>query len=287
MIKTMFEYIQNLPPLAQFILILVALSGTPTGLVAGIFAVWKMREATYATRENTRQKERLEAVENNQIKIQADADHLRAINANMERLITGVFRTDERWQMVVDNISARRVEIEEKWMNAIGRFELSVQHNTTAVTNLTAMLELQSEQIGHFDKTMQHVEDGVNTSLQQIETLTKENRADLTTALGMNVNQQNKTDETLRTILVAITAIEKNVTGIISLNEKERNQNLSAIKAQLQAIEKNISDLIAPRPLQLGDTMPLPALRDSEDTIIIAPAKHDNEDDNPLLNKSA
>lgn len=277
MIETMFDRIADLPQWAQIFLITLFFLGSGGGILSVVINYLK-------SVNDSVHKERLEVVENaqiriqnEQIKIKSEAETAASNSLNTQKLIEVIASSNDRWQRVFDVKSERQLETDKMQHETNKMFLDAVNRQTNVVSNLTEMLEIQSEQYGKFA-------DKLATTLTTVETLARDSRADVTTALGMNVNQQTKTDDTLRTILTAVTGIEKSVTGIISQSETERNQNLAAIKAQLQAIETSISKLIEPRPTLLGDTIPIPELQttasgtwneETETTAIIPPNPHE------------
>ncbi len=259
-VVTMFE---NFPPLAQFILTLIALSGTPTGIIAGMFAVWKIRETANAAQEATKakiklekeaadQKARIEVLEIKQIRAQAEASQAAADRLNTQKLIEVIDKSNERWQRVWDTKSERQLETDKLQQETNRMFLEAVNRQSGVMDNVRETFEIQSRHYSVLIDTVNSIKPDLTETHKEMLKLAEENRSDITKALGMNVNQQTTTENTLRTILNAVAGIEKNVSGIISLNEKERNQNLAAIKTQLQSIEASISNLITPSPVPLG-----------------------------------
>jgi hypothetical protein len=128
----------------------------------------------------------------------------------------------------------------------------SVERNTKTVANISEMLEIQSEHLGGFGRVMQHFENKLDTTLQTVENNTRDNRSDLTTALGMGVNYRTESDNMLRSILHAVDGVRIDVQSIISQNEQQKTQALLSVEAKIASIEQGINALINPRPALPG-----------------------------------
>lgn len=239
------DYFQNLPASMQFILALITVLGT-SGFLTGMFSVWKI----YAT--SSEQNQRIKMLELDKIRIEAEGRQAEAMNANMKNLIEVISAGNERWQKVLDVKSERQLEADRLQHETNKMFIEAVERNTKTVANISEMLEIQSEHLGGFGRVMQHFENKLDTTLQTVESTTRDNRTDLTTALGMNVNQRNENENTLRSIIQAVDSLRLDVKQTISTGEDQRNQTLSAIDNKLASIERRLTEVIAPRPVLLG-----------------------------------
>jgi hypothetical protein len=207
--------------------------------------------------------ERLEQVENQQIKIQSEADQQKAQLQIVSDMATGSFRAQEQWQRVMDVNSERQLQAEQLQHEDRKLFIESIKKNTETTANLTEMLEIQSEHLGGFGRVMQHFENKLDTTLKTVEMSSRDNRTDIQNALGNNIKYQNQHDETLRSIMTAVQGLRSDVGSIVSSNEKQKNQTLQAIDAKIAAIERNVSNLISLRPEQLG--LPAPNTTETND----------------------
>ena len=143
----MKEILSNLSPIQQFIIVLLYIFN-PVSVIAGAFAYLKMREngkigaqaeadkLAYATEMN-KARERLETLENTQIKIQADAANQQATTDIIREAIANNARSDQRWQEVYDKSSARRQETDERIVNALER-------NSQSIDDAASIIEVQS-----------------------------------------------------------------------------------------------------------------------------------------------
>lgn len=107
--------------------------------------------------------ERLEQVESQQIRIQSEADSLRATHDHHAELIRHLGRTEEtrnqetaRWRVLLDDIRISRLEGEKLIAGAI-------ENSTQATLNQNSLIEIQTAAFGNL-KTV------VETSLQTIGT---------------------------------------------------------------------------------------------------------------------
>jgi hypothetical protein len=286
------EYIRDLPPLLQFILALITILGT-SGFFTGIFGYLAARDsaisARRANKELAEQKVRLESLEIKSIKAKAEAEQITADKHNTQKLIEVIAASNDRFQKVIDVKSERQLESDKMQHETNKMFLDAVNRQTSAVVNLSELIEIQSEHYtGFVDK--------LDNTLKTVETFARDNRADMTTALGLSVTHRAENENTLRSIQQTIHSIATDVRDIITKNENQQTQTLVAINAKLQSLESSVSTLIAPRPTLLNDTMPLPDLpqavdtqpetwnEDTETTAIIPPRKLADDDDNPLLN---
>lgn len=268
-ITTMLEEFSHLPVWAQVTLFIIAMFLNPTGIVAGAVAAYNMRQKVQIKKQAAEDKLRLEkelgelrlrtdTLEIERIKEKAEAEQAAAANLNMQRLIEVVGESNNRFQKVIDVKSERQLESDKLQHQTNKMFLDAVNRQTLVVSNLTEMLEIQSEQFGNVTKTIEGVDNNVRASLKEIEKLARDSRSDVTTALGLSVNHRTEADNTLRVIQQSIQGIAKEVRGIITTNEGLNRQALLAINAKLQSLETNVSTLITPRPALLGDTLPLP-----------------------------
>lgn len=278
--KNILDYLRELPAVAKFVLGLIGALGA-SGFFTGIFAVWKIfasaaankqaaRDAREANESKARiekeqadqkvrhEKElaelrvRIEALELERLRAQTEAKQAEAASENMQRLIEVVAAGNERWQRVYDVKSERQLEADRLQHETNKMFIESVERNTKTVANISEMLEIQSEHLGGFGRVMQHFENKLDTTLQTVENNTRDNRSDLTTALGMGVNYRTESDTMLRSILQAVDGVRIDVKSIISQNENQKTQALLSIEAKIASIERGINALINPRPALLG-----------------------------------
>lgn len=254
------ENLDKLPPLLQFIIVLAWFTVPP------IISIWRIQVNSEANRKeakaqadarievekaNLELKIRMEAVENSQIKVKSDADNAKAASENTARIIDGWFKSEERWQKNYDVNSERQREIHLAYIKSLDR-------HTIEISGFREALEIQSGTHSGVLESVNHMENEIKTAVQEIRTAAQDNRTDFTNALANNVKHQLTTEETLRNLYTAINGLRSDVTNIISQRENVRNQTLLGIEAKFQSIEANISALIAPRPVLLGDTIPIP-----------------------------
>lgn len=258
MIDIMFERIADLPQWAQIFLITLFFLGSGGGILSVVMSYLK-------SVNDGRHKERLEVVENNQIKIQneqikiqSEAAQAAAHSLNTQKLIEVIAASNDRFQKVIDAKSERQLEADKLQHETNKMFLDAVNRQTFVVSNLTEMLEIQSEQLGNLVKTVDGVDTSVKANLQTMEQLARDNRSDITTALGLSVTHRTESENALRVIQQSIHGIAKDVRDIISANEDLNKQTLLAINAKLQSLENNVSTLIAPRTTLPADALPQP-----------------------------
>jgi hypothetical protein len=260
--ERIMDYIQNLPPMMQFILLLLSILAS-SGFISGAIAVWKLYANADSSKElieakTKHEKElvelrvRIEPLELERLRAQNEAKHAEAVNLNMHKLIEVIAASNERWQKVIDVKSERQLEVDRLQHETNKMFIESVERNTKTVANISEMLEIQSEHLGGFGRVMQHFESKLDTTLQTVENNTRDNRSDLTTALGMGVNYRTESDNMLRSILHAVDGVRIDVQSIISQNEQQKTQALLSVEAKIASIEQGINALINPRPALLG-----------------------------------
>jgi hypothetical protein len=260
--ERIMDYIQNLPPMMQFILLLLSILAS-SGFISGAIAVWKLYANADSSKElieakTKHEKElvelrvRIEPLELERLRAQNEAKHAEAVNLNMHKLIEVIAASNERWQKVIDVKSERQLEVDRLQHETNKMFIESVKRNTETVANISEMLEIQSEHLGGFGRVMQHFENKLETTLQTVESTTRDNRSDLTTALGMNVNQRNENENTLRSILQSVESLRTDVKYILNQSETQRNQTLAGVDAKFNLIEKRLTEFIMPRPALLG-----------------------------------
>jgi hypothetical protein len=260
--ERIMDYIQNLPPMMQFILLLLSILAS-SGFISGAIAVWKLYANADSSKElieakTKHEKElvelrvRIEPLELERLRAQNEAKHAEAVNLNMHKLIEVIAASNERWQKVIDVKSERQLEVDRLQHETNKMFIESVERNTKTVANISEMLEIQSEHLGGFGRVMQHLESKLDTTLQTVENNTRDNRSDLTTALGMGVNYRTESDNMLRSILHAVDGVRIDVQSIISQNEQQKTQALLSVEAKIASIEQGINALINPRPALLG-----------------------------------
>ena len=257
------ENLDKLPPLLQFIIILAWFTIPP------ILSIWRIHANSESNRneikaqsdaklalekELTEQKSRLEALEIQAIKAKADAKQAEAASENTQKLIEVIGASNDRFQRVLDVKSERQLEADKMQHETNKMFLDAVNRQTDAVSNLTEMLEIQTEHYSNFVEKL-------DTTLKTVETIAQDNRADVTTALGLSVNYRADSENALRTILQTIHSIAADVREIIGKNEAQKSQTLLAINTKLQALENSVNTLIAPRAAVLGDTIPIPDLQ--------------------------
>jgi hypothetical protein len=267
--ERIMDYLKDLPPQFQFILLFIGVLGS-SGFFAGFWSVWKMyggatvakqaaRDAREANESKARletqlteQRVRIEALELERLRAQTEAQQAAATSENMQKLIEVIATGNERWQKVFDTKSERQLKADELQHETNKMFIESVKRNTETVANISEMLEIQSEHLGGFGRVMQHFENKLETTLQTVESTTRDNRSDLTTALGMNVNQRNENENTLRSILQSVESLRTDVKYILNQSETQRNQTLAGVDAKFNLIEKRLTEFIMPRPALLG-----------------------------------
>jgi hypothetical protein len=260
--ERIMDYIQNLPPMMQFILLLLSILAS-SGFISGAIAVWKLYANADSSKElieakTKHEKElvelrvRIEPLELERLRAQNEAKHAEAVNLNMHKLIEVIAASNERWQKVIDVKSERQLEVDRLQHETNKMFIESVERNTKTVANISEMLEIQSEHLGGFGRVMQHFENKLDTTLQTVENNTRDNRSDLTTALGMGVNYRTESDNMLRSILHAVDGVRIDVQSIISQNEQQKTQALLSVEAKIASIEQGINALINPRPALPG-----------------------------------
>lgn len=250
------EYIQNLPPLMQFILALLAILGT-SGFFTGGFAVWKLYAQANTNRqaavskakletELTELKLRLEPLELERLRTENEAKQIESMNSNMKNLIDVIAARDDRWQNVFDKKSERQLEAEKLQQETNRMFIDSVKENTKTVTYIGELLEVQSEHLGGFGRIMQHFEGKMDKTIKIVEDTTRDNRNDLTTALGMNVTNRTENENALRSIMQAIETLRHDVKYILTQNETQRTQTLAGVDAKFKLIEQRLTEFIMP-----------------------------------------
>jgi hypothetical protein len=275
--ERIMDYIQNLPPMMQFILLLLSILAS-SGFISGAIAVWKLYANADSSKElieakTKHEKElvelrvRIEPLELERLRAQNEAKHAEAVNLNMHKLIEVIAASNERWQKVIDVKSERQLEVDRLQHETNKMFIESVERNTKTVANISEMLEIQSEHLGGFGRVMQHFENKLDTTLQTVENNTRDNRSDLTTALGMGVNYRTESDNMLRSILHAVDGVRIDVQSIISQNEQQKTQALLSVEAKIASIEQGINALINPRPALLGvpEEKPTPLVTQSQE----------------------
>lgn len=267
--KTYMEYLQNLPTSMQFILLLITVLGS-TGFISGMVAVWKLYAKadtdkelidakTKQEKEITELKMRLEPLELERLRAQNEGKQNEAMNTNMKNLIDVIAAQNDRWQTVVDKKSERQLEAEKMQHEDRKLFAEAMRENTSAIRNLTEMIEIQSEHYQVFKESVDGMKSKLDTTLQTVEGLARDNRTDLTTALGISVTSRTENENTLRTIKDTIHGVVKEITGVIEKNNQTQSKTLLSIKTQLQVLE---AKLTLPTP-----TQPLPVTPVTPDTV--------------------
>jgi hypothetical protein len=287
----MIENLDKLPPLLQFIIILVWF------IVPPAYANWRIRLESDAKvrleKAVADQKERLETLELQHIKAESEAKQAETNSANTQKLIEVIAASNDRFQKVIDTKSERQLEADKLQHETNKMFLAAVERQTGAVVNLTEMLEISAEQFGNLDKTVHGMATKLDTTMQSVETVAQHNRADLTTALGISVSERAAHESTLRIIQQSIHDLRTAVNHTLSQNEQQKSQLITVIDIRFSALERLVIDTIAPRPA-IADTppvlpestQPLPDTvwnEDSEITDIIPPKKLADDDGNPLL----
>lgn len=257
--QTIMDYLQNLPPTMQFILLFLSVAGS-TGLIAGIFAVWKIyanadssKELIEAKTHHEKQlielKMRIEPLELERLRAQNEAKHTEAVNTNMQKLIEVIAASNERWQKVIDTKSERQLEADRLQHETNKLFADAMKDNTGAIRNLTEMIEIQSEHYQVFSDKIDGMESGLKTTLQTVESLARDNRTDLTTALGLSVTSRTENENTLRTIKETIHGVVRDITRVIEQDKKEQAATLLSIKEQLQSLETKLTPQSPTQPI--------------------------------------
>lgn len=254
--KTYMEYLQNLPTSMQFILLLITVLGS-TGFISGMVAVWKLYAKadtdkelidakTKQEKEITELKMRLEPLELERLRAQNEGKQNEAMNTNMKNLIDVIAAQNDRWQTVVDKKSERQLEAEKMQHEDRKLFAEAMRENTSAIRNLTEMIEIQSEHYQVFKESVDGMKSKLDNTLQTVEGLARDNRTDLTTALGISVTSRTENENTLRTIKDTIHGVVKEITGVIEKNNQTQSKTLLSIKTQLQVLEAKLTLPVTP-----------------------------------------
>lgn len=278
--KTIMDYLQNLPPTMQFVLLLLSILGT-SGFISGAVAVWKLyaksdsdRDLLAAQTEHEKElielKMRIEPLELERLRAQNEARQAEAMNENMRNLIQVIANGNERWQKVYDVKSERQLEADKLQHETNKLFADAMKDNAGAIRTLTEMIEIQSEHYQVFKESVVGMESNLKTTLQTVEVLARDNRTDLTTALGLSVTSRTESENTLRTIKETIHGVVKEITSIMELDKRERAADLSSIKTKLQAIETALTPQ--------APTQPLPDTVTTGNTAASDDPQTDNED---------
>lgn len=274
--EQVLDQIANLPQWLQSIIIVIWFVGPVTGI--GALAFGWIKSIT-----DTNQAVRLEAVEIAQIEAKSKADAATAVNDNMQRVIDGWFRSEERWQKNFDTNSERQRETHQDYVRELNRA-------ATELTDFKSVLEIQSGTHETLVESVERVGNGVQTAISDLKNIGAETRHDVTTALGLSVSSRVTNDDNLRALKDSFSGLRTEVLNIISRREEAQNQTLQGIEAKFMSIEASISALINPRPALLGtpDNMQsLPGIAWDEDAEVTAniPSKQlaDN-DGNPTPN---
>jgi chromosome segregation ATPase len=264
---TIMDYLGNLPPLMQFILIFLSLSGT-SGLFAGIFAILKIRETARVSKADTlvkqiyeaqvaedkrkyeaqiaAQRERMEALESQQIRIQSEAATQREQMNIFKSMVADIPKTRETWQSIIDRMSSRRSEMEQKMTDAYNKQNTLIAANTSAFQNLTAMVELQSAHLGQLSNKVASIGEKIDGTMQRIEVLAQTNRADIQKALGSQSAAQTKYEETLHLIMAVVQGLRSDVANIVGQSAKQKDKTLQDIMIKIEAIGRSLKDMIPP-----------------------------------------
>jgi hypothetical protein len=247
--------------------------------VVSAFLLWMQ----YRTQVRLRDKDAtLENIENNQIKIQSDADQARIRDENTQKLIEGIFRGEERWQKVMDVNSERRLEEGRLKRESDTLLASSIDRQAAATLELKNVLEIQ---IGVLGNVKSKVEDSLHTFVasaaathkavdSQKEELTLVNKS--IGNLAMRIDDLIAIDETH-------VLDEGKRHDNLRDDNREHKAELVAIKDALQT-SNGILENILKRMANNTQPIPLPTPEtwneDTEATVIIPPKKLVDEDGN-------
>lgn len=256
-LEKLMDYLQNLPPLMQFILLFITFAGT-SGLFAGLFAVWKLYAQADASKQEAESKAklekeltelrmRLEPLELERLRQQNEAKQIEATNNNMKNLIDVIAATNDRWQKVVDAISERKHDDETRLIAVLDKLDGSIDRNSQSVDELAGGL---AGQLGNVAK--------------QISVLSDDNKQ--TEAYIRSTIET--TNRNIDSVLEAHVAIRDRVIPMIDNLEKrlDKLDNCADMLAVLEQIKAILS-----KPT--GTTQPIPE-------IVEPPALPENTEDN-------
>jgi hypothetical protein len=213
----------------------------------------------------------MERLESQQIKIQSEAEQGRAMNANMEKLINGIFAANQQWQQVVNTQSERRHEDSERLASALDKV-------STSNSDLADVLEIQAGQLGNLVTVVQDVGKLATDKLAAMEGLAQNNRTDITSALGISVTYQNKIDQIYDMTQTATnrvqqlaTHLEKRVGDMTHTGGTEKRQiieYLETLKKEVGELQVLIHErLPEPPPPPPGKVLPLPENKSETDEL--------------------
>lgn len=252
------ENLDKLPPLFQFIIILVSLVAPPV-----IVQWFSNRKIAVQAEANSRQIEteakaraevekanmelqiRLEAVENTQIKAQSDADTAKAASENTTRIIEGWHKSEERWQRNFDINSERQREIHRLYIDSIERqsaIMLGVKDVIDTYSGTHYQLSQTVEQTG---RSVQAVTDEMRKDNEQTNKYLR--RMFATT--NRNVDETLDTTVAIRDrILPFIDKVEQKLDNLTVLNCEEIKQEFQIMKLEIKTMLTPIPAIIIPSP---------------------------------------
>lgn len=252
MIEGMLEYIGQLPTWLQFILFLLIVMGTPTGLIAGVFGILQQRQKGLLEVQMQVNTEKLESLELRQIKVQSDADQAKAHADNFRELITHIKESDTRWQNIIDRKSEREHAMDNRYVSTLERF-------TSAITDQKDLIEVLAAQIGQ-------IKANVDNSMESILLANGKSRSDIEQVrIEIGMAQQ--------ALLILTTRIEDMI-GMQETNieaqahrhtemrivDNKNAEELTAINITLKAMNEMMGKIVH----QLEKTQPIPLLDESK-----------------------
>ena len=281
------ENLDKLPPLLQFIIILVWLVAPP--VISQWFSNRKIAVQADANRRqieaeararaevekaNIELKIRLEAVENTQIKAQSDADTAKAASENTARIIEGWHKSEERWQRNYDANSERQHEVHHLYIEAIER-------QSAIMLSVKDAIDAYAGTHGRLTQAVVETGQSVQTTADEMR---KDNEQTNKTLRRIFATTNRNVDETLD----AVVAIRDRLLPVIDKMEQKLDNltipNCEEIKQEFQIMKLEIKAMLTPIPAIIIPTPELPTPDTSaprstsveallDDTPIVSPDK--------------
>lgn len=223
--------------------------------VISAFLVWLQRRTEVRLREQEAKNEVIEnrqrTIQNEQIRAQSEANSAAADRLNTQKLIEVIGATNERWQKVVDAMSARKYEEETHMIAVLDKLDTTIDRNSNSVDELAdgvaAQFGMVAKEVLLFSSDNKATEHFIRTTIES-------------------------TNRNIDSVLEAAVAIRDRIIPLIDNLQGEipKLENCAAMMAILEEIRTIVS---APQKVQ-PVTQPLPELPHAGDA---APETHVDE----------
>lgn len=141
-----FEIINQWPLPFQIAILILFFGGSGSGILGLFFGF--IRE-----RSRARDKARLEALENQQIQIQSDADNRKAQWDFVQQLIADIPKNRETWQATIKDMAQKNHERAEQVFVIMDKTNTALDGAASSIVDLSNVLETQSSRFEQLEQT--------------------------------------------------------------------------------------------------------------------------------------